>query len=616
MTDAFALALAHHQAGRLDHAEAGYRAILSRAPENLPANNNLAVLLRAQRRWEEAVACYDRALGADPHDAQLYNNLTCVLSDLGRDPEAMAAARTAVILRPEYAEAWFNLGNILHKKGDRDGAKAAYIRAISLRPDMGEAFSNLGDVYKAGADLTRAEECYRAALRYQPKLPQPYVNLGETLKEQGRVIEAITLLQQGLEVHPTLALLHSNLLLALHYTPVVPPEVIFRAHRHWGERHAAPLAPATPRPLPERGAADRRLRVGYVSPDFCTHAVACFLEPLLQAHDRTAVEIVCYATSRRHDATTARFQALADHWRPIAPLSDDEAAAQVMADGIDILVDLAGHTADSRPLLFARKPAPVQVSWLGYPDTSGMAVMDYRLTDAIADPPGASDRRHTETLVRLEPCFLAFLPLDDVPVAPDPPVSGTGVVTFGSFNNNAKVTPEVVRLWAAVLRAVPSARLILKSRPFADADTRARYLGLFSGHGVDAGRIDLLPFLDDLGSHLRAYDRVDIALDPFPYSGTTTSCEALWMGVPVVTLAGDNHVSRVTASLLATCGLHDLIATDEEGYVARAVALAADQDRLATLRRTMRDRLLACPLTDYTGFARRVEAAYRAMMAG
>jgi predicted O-linked N-acetylglucosamine transferase (SPINDLY family) len=613
VTDLFTNALKQHKEGNLTQAESLYRAVLAEKPDHPFANNNLAILLRAQRRWEEAVACYRRALASNPEDAQIYNNLTCVLTDMGQDAQAARVGMLAVSLRPDYAEAWFNLGNIFRTLGAADAAKRAYHRAIRLRPDMGEAYSNLGDVHKSAAELTQAAECYRTALRLQPHLPQPYVNLGEVLKEQGRVTEAITLLQHGLEQHPHLPLLHSNLLFALHYSPHVPPEVIFRAHRHWGERHAAPLAPATGPSFTNDRTPDRRLRVGYVSPDFCGHAVACFLEPLLRGHDRSAVEIFCYPTSRRSDETTARFQAITGHWFALTGLSDEEAVARIRADAIDILVDVAGHTCDSRPLIFARRAAPVQVSWLGYPDGTGMLAMDYRLTDAIADPPGVTDRWHMEKLVRLEDGFLCFRPARDTGFNPELPAHRNGHVTFGSFNNNAKITPEVVVVWAELLRRFPEARLVLKSRSFADPATHGRYSALFTTQGVDPSHVSLRPYDRDQGDHLRAYDGIDIALDPFPYNGTTTSCEALWMGVPVVTLQGGHHVARVTSSILHRCGLNDLVATSAPGYIDIAAGLAADLDRLASLRRDLRKRMQSSPLGDSEGFASQVERAYRQM---
>ncbi|MFV3126467.1 tetratricopeptide repeat protein [Niveispirillum sp. KHB5.9] len=613
MTNLFETALDHHRQGHLHEAERLYREILVDNPDHPYANNNYAILLRAQRRREEAVACYNRAVRANPEDPHVLNNLTCVLSDMGRDAQAAKVAMMAVALKPDYAEAWFNLGNILRNLGGADQARQAYRRAVRIRPDMAEAWSNLGDMYKSASELTQALDCYRTALKLQPGLPQPYVNLGEVLKEQGRVTDAVTLLQHALEQHPALSLLHSNLLFALHYTPHVPPEVIFRAHKHWGERHAAPLAPNPPFAFTNDRSPGRRLRVGYVSPDFCGHAVSSFLEPLLRGHDRSQVEIFCYPISRRSDAVTDRFKSITGHWFPLTDLTDEEAVERIRADGIDILVDVAGHTCDCRPLIFARRAAPVQVSWLGYPDGTGMAAMDYRLTDEVADPSGLTDRWHLEKLVRLEDGFLCFRPPRDSAPCPDLPARRNGFVTFGSFNNNSKITPEVVALWSALLDRVPKSRLMLKSRSFADPATLARYRGLFRERQIADARVDMLPQTPDQGDHLRAYDRLDIALDPFPYNGTTTSCEALWMGVPVVTQLGSHHVARVTGSILHRLGLDELVGADGDAYLDIAAGLAGDLDRLEELRRGLRARMQASPLCDSYRFAGQVEAAFRQM---
>lgn len=612
MEEAFAAALAEHEAGRFAVAEASYRAVLAREPGHPQANNNLAVLLRRAQRWEEAAVCLRMAVAGWPEDAGVRSNLACTLGDQGRVVEALAAMRVALALSPEAPGSWFNAGNLLKSAQNREGAKLAYRRAIRLNPDMGEALSNLGDCQREDGALTQAVESYLAAIRARPDLPQPFVNLGEALKEQGRISEAIGILQKGLEHHPDMALMRSNLLLTLHYSPWIPPEVIARAHRHWSERHARPLFDGTKRFANDRDP-DRRLRVGYVSPDFCHHACAHFIEPLLREHDRGTVEVLCYATARRRDDMTLRMEALAAGWRSLSDLDDAAAAALIERDGVDILVDLAGHTAGGRPLLLARRPAPVQVTWLGYPDTTGMPVVDWRLTDAIADPPGGTAGRHAERLVRLPRGFLAFQPPAGAGPVADPPALANGFVTFGSFNSLAKVTPEVVRVWSALLARVPSARLLLKSRGFEDVAVRSAVLHDFVRRGVRPERIELLAPMESVADHLRTYDRLDVALDPFPYNGTTTTCEALWMGVPVVTLAGRHHVARVGASLLARCGLEELVREDEAGYVEAAAALAGDLARLCGLRRNMRARLKGSALLDHRGFARSVEEAYRAM---
>ncbi|MBP2302740.1 O-linked N-acetylglucosamine transferase, SPINDLY family protein [Azospirillum picis] len=609
--DEFADALAHHEAGRLDLAEAGYRALLARHPDHPHANNNLAVLLRATRRQQEAAAHYRRAITARPEDAAVRNNFACALEEQGHCTEAIATARVALSLHPGKADGWFNTGNMLTAYGDLCGAMAAYQRAVRLDPAMAGAYSNLGDAQRRRGELSLAILSYRTAIRLQPDLPQPIVNLGEALKDQGRVTEAIAVLQDGLERHPALPLLHSNLLLALHYSPLVPPEVIARAHAHWNDRHARGLGRCTP--FANDRTAERRLRVGYVSPDFCEHACAGFIEPLLHHHDRGAVEVVGYPTSRRQDGTTERMRRLTDAWHPLTGLDEDAAARRIEQDRIDILVDLAAHTAGGRLLLFARKPAPIQVTWLGYPDGTGMPAMDYRLTDAVADPPGETDGWHAERLVRLPNGFLAFTVGGGLAPPAPPPVQRNGFVTFGSFNTVAKLTPTVLRLWSEILTALPSSRLLLKSAAFADGPTRDNHLRRFARHGVAAERLDLQAQVPSTEEHLRLYDRVDIALDPFPYNGTTTTCEALKMGVPVVTLAGRHHVARVGASLLTRCGLADLVADSESRYVAAALALARDLPRLSALRLGMRNRLERSPLGDPRGFARSVEAAYRTM---
>jgi predicted O-linked N-acetylglucosamine transferase (SPINDLY family) len=357
----------------------------------------------------------------------------------------------------------------------------------------------------------------------------------------------------------------------------------------------------------------RRLRVGYVSPDFKNHSVARFFLPLLAHHERSAFEVTCYAELKRPDAVSERIRGLAEHWCPTVGLSNDELAERIRADGVDILVDLAGHTSDNRLLTFARTPAPVAVSWLGYANTTGVAAIDYRFSDAECEPPGESDRRSSERIWRLPHGFHCFSPLDDAPAVTAPPNAARGSTMFGSFNNFLKLAPETIALWGRVLAAVPGSRLLLKSNFVFDAAAHRRHLERFAAAGIDPARITILPYMPDDHAHLAAYAEVDVALDPFPYNGTTTTCEALWMGVPVVTLRGDRHAARVGTSLLTRVGLAALIADDEAGYVARAADLAAAPERLAQLRAGLRAQVAASKLCDAAGFARDVEDAYRAM---
>ena len=612
----FARALIDHQAGRLDAAAAGYQAVLARDSGHPHALNNMAILLRRSRRYTEAETCYRQAIKRAPDDAAMRSNLGCVLVDLKQDQAAAAAMTAAIVLRPDYPDAWFNLGNCLRGLGDASGAVRAYRRAIAANPAMAEPYASMGDFHRDQGELGQAVDCYVAALKRRPNMLEAYNNLGEALKDQARLSDAAGVFQEGMRHHPNNALLHGNLLFLLHYTPGLTPDDIYRAHAAWNDRHAKPLLPAATRFEIEHepGGRDpeRRLRVGYVSPDFSTHSCAYFSEPVLSAHDRSRVAVICYPTSDRHDRMTGRFQALADGWRPLTGLTDDEAAAAIRQDRIDILVDMAGHTGNNRLLVFARKPAPIQATWLGYPDTTGLTAIDYRFTDAIADPPGAADHWASERLIRLDGGFLVFRPVIDLPIAATPPsAAGGGCVTFGSFNNLSKTTTEVTRAWAEILKRVPGSRLVIKSKALGDPPTNARYRQMFISHGVAPERVDLLARIDAVEGHLRAYDRIDIGLDPFPYNGTTTTCEALWMGVPVVSLRGTHHVARVGASLLTHCGLDELVAESEADYIAKASALAGDPPRLLALRQGMRDRLTASSLTDAAGFARKVETAYR-----
>jgi len=606
----FSKALDAHRRGDLVQAETGYRETLRIEPRHPHANNNLAILLRAGRRAEEAVEYYRASLRI-ASDPGVHSNIACALIDLDRVGEAGEHLRRALALRPDFAEAWFNLGNIERERGDRGAARRRYERALAARPGMAEAHAGIGELLKAEGELGRAIDHFVLALKGRADMIEPCNNLGEALKEQGRVEEAIKVFQEGLRVRPNSALMHSNLLFALHYTPAAAPDVIHRAHLRWDEIHARPLTPTNKRFDRDRSP-DRRLRIGYVSPDFCAHSCSYFSEPLIRAHDRSQVEIFCYMTSRRVDVVTKRFEASADHWRMAADLDDAQLAAMIERDRVDILVDMAGHTGGSRLLAFARRPAPVQATWLGYPDTTGLAAMDFRITDAVSDPEGA-DARNAERLVRLPRGFLSFNPAADPgPCAPSP-MRAAGHVTFGSFNNVSKVSPEVIRVWSALLRRVSGSRLILKSKALGDPPTRNRFARMFEDSGVENGRVDFLARIEPVENHLRAYDRVDVALDPFPYNGTTTTCEALWMGVPVVTLLGTHHVARVGASLLAHGGLSELIARDEAGYIALAEGLARDPNRLDTLRAGLRERVLRSPLGDHAGFARVMETAFRAM---
>ncbi len=407
-------------------------------------------------------------------------------------------------------------------------------------------------------------------------------------------------------------LAHQNLLLVLNYSEDHTAQQVYEEHLRFARLHEEPLR-STIEPHGNDRAPGRRLRVGYVSPDFRAHSVAFFIEPVLEHHDRDRFEVFCYYNNTLADAVTERLRRHADGWRIIAGKSDAEVARQIRADRIDILVDLAGHTAMSRALVLARKPAPVQVTWLGYPNTTGLSAVDYRITDEFADPPGTSEHLHAERLVRLPGSFSCYRPPDDAPDVAGLPAGMTGCITFGSFNAPAKISARSIGLFAEVLRAVPGSRLMLKNNALHEAATRETMIQAFLRVGVAPDRLMLLGRDPSHGHHLAHYNDVDIALDTVPYNGATTTCDALWMGVPVVTLAGTTHVGRVGVSLMSNLGLTDLIAHTPLEYSAIAARLAEDLQALAALRAGLRPRMSTSVLTDARRFTGHLEQAYRKM---
>jgi predicted O-linked N-acetylglucosamine transferase (SPINDLY family) len=500
----------------------------------------------------------------------------------------------------------------MHKlRGDAAQAEADIGRALALEPQHADWRCALGEALALQGKPDAAAASYRAVLEIDPGDARAHNGLGVALLIVGRPEEAESSFRRAIETQPDYAEAHSNMLLAMHYRKGDDARLMYEAHLEWARRHARDLA--RPEHAGRAPAPARRLNIGYLSPDFQHHAVAWFIEPVLAAHDRSRFRTFFYSTVVNPDAVTRRFMTLCDEWRDIHTISDGEAARLIRQDRIDILVDLAGHTGGGRPLVFARKPAPVQVTWLGYPNTTGLAGIDYRITDADADPEGEADRHHTEKLLRLATGFFCYAPPADAPDSGEPPVLESGRITFGCFNNLAKVTPEMIGLWSRILAGLPQARLIMKTHALGEESARRAIHGHFAANGIAAGRVELFGPEGSHGGHLGRYRQVDIALDAFPYHGTTTTCEALWMGTPVVTLAGRTHLSRVGVSVLRRIGLDELIAATPEEYVRKAVALARDPGRLRKLRAGLRQRMRVSPLLDAAAFARALESAYLAM---
>jgi predicted O-linked N-acetylglucosamine transferase (SPINDLY family) len=592
----------------LDEAIAAYREAIVLQPDYPEAHNNLGNALRSSGQLEAAVSACRRALALRPAYPEAHNNLGNVLKDQGQLDEAIAAYRRALTLRPDYAEAHNNLGTAFGQKGQLDEAIAALRQAVALHPAFPEAYSNLGNAQRDKGRLDEAIAAYRQALVLQPNLAEAHSNLGNALKEEGQLDEAITAFRRALALRPDYPEAHSNLIFCLNYSPEHDVSGIAAEARRWNAAHAEPLRPRI-KPHRNERSPQRRLRIAYISPDLREHAVARFLLPLLANHDHKAHEIFAYADVAAPDATTRQLRLFTDHWRSIVGLSDEQVADVIRRDGIDILVDLALHTAGNRLLVFARKPAPVQVTYLAYAGTSGLSTMDYRLTDPFLDPPGSNDGHYSEKSFRLPKTYWCYAPTcPEIPVGPLSALEGRGV-TFGSLNNFSKINASVLDLWLKILHAVPDSRLVLHAN---EGSHRQRILDLLARAGIAPERLSFTgrrPIAD----YYRGYHEIDIALDPFPFAGGTTSCDALWMGVPLVTLSGQTPVSRAGLSLLSNLGLPELVAHTAEDYVRIAVNLAGDLPRLAELRASLRARMEASPLMGSLAFTRDIETAYRIM---
>lgn len=591
-------AIEHHQAGRHAEAEAGYREYLAHDPTNAGVWNNFAVLALDRREWQAVCERSDRAIALAPNRPELYCTRAFALNGLGRTEEAIRICNAVLQVQRDCAPAWFALGEAHAADGHNEDAVAAYRAALQCKPAYAAAANNLGNLLTNLNDFDGAITVFRTALGLAPHGAATHNNLGAALREIGRHEEAIACFRRALELAPHLAKARSSLILALLYTPGTTRAMLAEETQRWWREHGTPLWRGD-RPFPNDRDPDRPLRIGYVSADFRDHPVGRHLLPLLREHDRAQFTITAYSGARGTDRTTARFRELGIVWRDVARLDDAALAAQIEADHIDLLVDLSLHSADDRLLVFARQPAPVQISFAGYPGETGLESIAYHLTDSVLEPHGA---------LRLRNSFWCMDPPDDAPeVNPLPALSGSPFV-FGCLHKFAKVNPQTIEWWSRILRAVPSARLVMLCP---QGETRAPLLAAFHAHGIGEGRVELVSFLPR-PDYLAMHHRIDVILDTFPYNGHMTALDALWMGVPFVTLAGDLPASRGGASILTQVGLTELIARTPEDYIRIATELAADLPRLASLRTSLRERMKASPLMDASRFARGVEEAWRA----
>jgi protein O-GlcNAc transferase len=595
--------------GRLLEACERYREAVRAAPAYAKAHLNLGIGLQAQGRLDEASKSYETALAIDADNPYAHYNLGKLLFMRGALQRAERHLQAALERRPAFPEAQVMLSSVFEALGKFEAAAASLERALEHSPQLAGAWHNYALVLVKLDRLGEAEAAARRALGLDPESLPAYRLLGDLLRNDGRHEEAAEVYRAararaggGLECEQ--AELHT-----LNHSDHISDEALFARHKEVGARlesaHPARFARfANPR---DPG---RCLRIGYLSSDFRQHPVAWFMIPVLEKHDRSRFEAHCYASVPRPDAITESVRSLAHRWHDVARASHSEIANAIHGDGIDILIDLLGHCADSHLPVFAQQPAPVQATWLGYLNTTGLTRIQYRISDAYSDPPGEADRLHTETLVRLPHSQWCYRPVMALEHAAQSPVTRNGFVTFGSFNHALKLSPTVRALWASLLAQLPGSRLIVLGVPAGPA--RDRLLGEFKDAGISATRLTIVAPLP-LEEYFRWFDAVDLALDSTPYSGGTTTCDTLWMGVPVVTLAGSRPASRSAASILSTLGLTEWIARTPQDYVGLALRFARDPATLAALRRTLREKMRASPLMDESSFVRHMEAAYRHM---
>lgn len=591
--------------GRLAEAEVSYRQAFALKPDYAEAYNNLGVTLYELKRYGEAEAAYRQALAIQPNYVEAVNNLGNVLVKLLRHAEAETYLLQALVLRPAYADAHFNLARALNEVGRLDEAVSHFQQALALRPDFYEAQLNLGSVLGRLARFNEAEIYYRAILADDPNYADAYNNLGVTLRQQGRLAEAEASFRQALLLQPERPEIRSNLLFNLCCVAETSVADYLDEARQYGallDCFSGEGFSAWSYPL-----ATERLRVGLVSGDLRNHAVGYWLECLIAHFDADRIELIAYPTTPDFDEMSARMAPYFSAWKPLIDLRDQDAARMIHADGVHILIDASGHTAWTRLSLFAWKPAPIQVSWLGFFASTGVSEMDYLLGDPYVTPETES-HHFTETVWRLPESYLCFSPpspfLEVLPLQ----AMTAGHVTFGCFNNLSKMNDAVVELWAKVLRAVPGSRLFLKTKQLGDLDVLARTVHRYAALGISRERL-ILEGSSPRAELLASYHRVDIALDPFPYPGGTTSAEAIWMGVPLIARRGDRFLSHMGETILHNTGLADWIADNDDDYVAKAVHFAGDINRLAAIRANLRQQALASPLFDAPRFARNFEAA-------
>lgn len=578
-------------------------------PDYADAYCNLGAFLEATDQADEAIDALQQALALNPDDAEIHFNIANALESKNDLDQAIEHYQKSLAINPNDPETWVNLGSALNKQRQFEKAIVSYQKAIDLNPGNADAYNNIGTIHSILRNQDEAEKCFLQAIQLNPEFSKPHKNLSYIYANRGLLDKTMEELDKALAIEPDYPHAQSNRLFYMNYTGS-NQLTLYDKHRQWGNACMQKYEVQTK--WSNNTDPERPLKIGYVSHDFFTHSVAYFLEPILQNYSKKNFKIYCYANVEKPDKITERFQSITDEWRDVYTLADEKIRQLILQDEIDILIDLSGHTGNKSPTLFAMKPAPLQLTYLGYPNTTGLPTIDYRITDEWADPDN-QDALHTEKLLRLKTGFLCYRPLDDAPDIGEPPAIINDHITFGSFNNLLKVNNNVIAIWSRILLENKNSRLILKCRTLDDKKARDVIIGRFLQHGIDKERLNLISWVDDTEDHLALYNKIDIALDPFPYNGTTTSCEALWMGVPIITLKGGKHASRVSYSILHQLGLDTLAADTEESYCQLAQELAANKEQLTLYRKSMRELMKKSPLCDEINFTKEIEKHYRSV---
>ena len=600
-----------HEAGCVDAALELFRELEGINPADPKVQYELGMLCMELLDNRTALRHFQELVRLAPDFSEGRLLLGMIHGELGQHDEAIACLLGVLAEFPDLAEVHHRLGQLFADKQCYKEAYNEYQQVLRIEPDHLGVLCSLGVLLTATGHISDARSVLLQALERDPDSVNVINNLGR-ICGVGKSAESLQWYQRGLDIDPENMSLTSNYLYQLNYTADLTPEYIADKYKVYAPRCYYPRK-KWQRPARIRGQ-NQPVRIGYLSADLYAHSVAFFLEPILQYHDHSRFEIYCYSNRTVEDETTGRLKMLSTAWRVVYGLADEQVAELIAADGIDILVDLSGHTAGNRLGVLVYRPAPVQASWIGHPNTTGLSQVDYYLTDPLCDPPGTTEHLFSEKLLRLPRVFSCYLPPMTFPVVAPPPVCKCGYITFGCFNSIAKINEPLISWWAALLTRVPQSRLLIKGPKLDDQQIRQQLTDLFERNGISSDRIGLFGLTGTRDEHLALYSRVDIALDTYPYNGTTTTCESLWMGVPVVTLAGKTHVSRVGLSFLDAIGCHEFVADNPEGYIAKAALLANDQKRLVELRETLRLMMTRSPLMDYMGVTRELEDAYMAMI--